>query len=220
MLAHAPFQRGFQGGVLAPHPPAREGGHLGGVVRAGGERLQHGHARYAEHVAGHAGELDVGALQQLQHPVAHFRPRLDQRAPVTHQLAQVADRRRRHEALGDQAVADQLRDPLGVLHVGLAAGHVLDVVGVAHGQVDVPFQHGIHRLPVNAGALHADVGDAVLSEPRPQGLQIACGRAETAQQLLRLASWRANQDAADDAGLVDVQAGAAFEKNIHGQHLS
>ncbi len=57
-------------------------------------------------------------------------------------------------------------------------------------------------------------------QPRPQGLQITRGRAEAAQQLLRLASWRADQDAADDAGLVDIQAGAAFEENIHGQHLS
>ena len=148
------------------------------------------------------------------------RPRLDQGAAVTHHLAQAADRGRGHEALGDQAVADQLRDPLGVLHVGLAAGHVLDVVGVADGQVDVPLQHGIHRLPVDAGALHADVGDAVLGQPRLQGFQVTRGRAEAAQQLLRLASWRADQDAADDAGLVDVQAGATFEENIHGQHLS
>jgi len=129
-------------------------------------------------VAGDAGELDVGTLQQLQHPVAHRRPRLDQRAPVPHQLAQVADRGRGHEALGDQAVAHQLRDPLRILHVGLAAGHVLDVMGVADDQVDVAFQHGVDRLPVDAGALHADVGDAVLSKPRPQCLQLACDRAE------------------------------------------
>jgi len=117
-------------------------------------------------------------------------------------------------------MADQLRDPLRVLHVRLAAGHVLDVVGIADGQVDVSLQHGIHRLPVDAGAFHADVGDPVLGQPRPQGLQITRGRAEATQQLLRLAPWRADQDAADDAGLVDVQASATFEKNIHGQHLS
>ena len=139
---------------------------------------------------------------------------------MTHQLAQVADRGRRHEAAGDQAVADQLGDPLGVLHVGLAAGHVLDVVGVADDQADVAFQHGIHRLPADAGAFHADVGGAVLGQPRPQGLQLARGRAEAAQQLLRLAPWHADQDAADNAGLVHIQAGATFKENLHGQHLS
>ena len=60
MLAHAPVERGFQGRVLAPHPPARQARHFGGVVGARGERLQHGHARHVEHVAGHAGQLDVG----------------------------------------------------------------------------------------------------------------------------------------------------------------
>jgi hypothetical protein len=35
-----------------------------------------------------------------------------------------------------------------------------------------------------------------------------------------VSNYNADEDAADDAGLVDVQAGAAFEKNLHGQHLS
>jgi hypothetical protein len=67
---------------------------------------------------------------------------------MTHQIAQVADRGWWDEALGDQAVADD--------------------------QVEVPLQHGMHRLPVNAGAFHADT-DAVLEQPRSQGLQLACG---------------------------------------------
>ena len=84
----------------------------------------------------------------------------------------------------------------------------------------MPLQHGVHRLPVGAGALHADVGDAVLDQPRPQRLQLVRGRAEAAQQFLCFAPWRAGQDAADDAGLMATQAGATFEKNLYGQHLS
>ena len=171
----------------APGRPSRKLG------RARGKRLQHRHAGDAEDVAGHAGQLDAGALQQLQHPVALRRPRLDQRPPGAHQLAQVADRRRRHEALADQPVADQLRNPLRIFHVGLAARHVLDVVGVADGQVEVALQHGVDRLPVDAGALHADVGDAVLGEPRPQGFQLVRRGAEGAEQLLRPAPWRADR---------------------------
>jgi hypothetical protein len=171
-------------------------------------------------LATHAGELDVGPLQQLQHPIARRRPDLDQRAPVAHQLAQVADRGRRHEALGDQTVADQLRNPLRVLHICLAAGHVLDVVGVAHDQVEVPLQHGVDRLPVHPRALHADVGDTVLGQPRSHCLQLARGRAEAAQQLLRSAPWHADQNAADDAGLVHVQTGTSFEESFHRHHLS
>jgi len=36
MLAHAPLQRGFESGVLAPHPPARETRHLGTEVAPSG----------------------------------------------------------------------------------------------------------------------------------------------------------------------------------------
>jgi hypothetical protein len=94
------------------------------------------------------------------------------------------------------------------------------VVGVAHDQVEVPLQHGMDRLPVDAGALHADVGDAVLHEPRPKPVQLARGRADAADQLLRFAPGDADEDAADDAGLVHVQPGAAFEESFHRHHLS
>ena len=123
---------------------------------------------------------------------------------MAHELAQVADRRRRHEALGDQTVADQLRNPLCILYVGFAARHILDVVGVAHDQVEVPLQHGVNRLPVDTRAFHADVSDAMLGEPRPQRFQLARGCAEAAQQLLRSASWHADQNATDNASLVHV----------------
>jgi hypothetical protein len=50
--------------------------------------------------------------------------------------------------------------------------------------------------------------------------QLAGGRAKAAQKLLCFASWGADQDAADDAGLIDVQTSATFKENLHGQHLS
>jgi hypothetical protein len=171
-------------------------------------------------VAGHAGELDVRPLQQRENPVARSRPGLDQGAAAAHQLAQVADRGRGDEAPADQSMADQPGGPLGVLHVGLAPGHVLDVVGVADDQLEVPLERGVDRLPADAGALHADVGDAVPGQPGPERLQLAHGRAEAAQQLLDLAPRRADEDTADDAGLVHVQAGAAFEEHSHRHHLS
>jgi hypothetical protein len=31
-LAQAPLQRGLEGAVLAPHPPARQAGHLGAAL--------------------------------------------------------------------------------------------------------------------------------------------------------------------------------------------
>src|SRR3954453_5220397 len=70
-------------------------------------------------------------------------------------------------------MADQLRNPLCVFHIGLTARHVFDVVSVAHNQVDVPLQHGVDRLPVHAGAFHADVSDAMLGKPRSECFELA-----------------------------------------------
>src|SRR5215218_7585021 len=124
-------------------------------------------------------------------------------------------------------MADQLRNPLCVVHVGLAARHVFDVVSISHNQVDVPLQHSVDRLPVHARALHADVSDAVLGKPRSECFELARGRAEAAQQLLQLAPWSAEaaqqllqlapwsaeQKAANDTGLVHVQTGTAFNES-------
>jgi hypothetical protein len=65
---------------------------------------------------------------------------LHQLAAIPQQLAQIAERRRRDEALGDQAVPDQIGDPHGILHIALAAGHIADVAGVADDQIEMPFQ--------------------------------------------------------------------------------
>src|SRR4051794_28093832 len=43
----------------------------------------------------------------------------------------------------------------------VAPGHVLDVVRVADGQVEVALEGGVDRLPVDAGALHADTWPAL-----------------------------------------------------------
>jgi hypothetical protein len=46
------------------------------------------------------------------------------------------------------------------------------VPGVADDQREPAFQHGVDRAPVDPGALHADMGDAVFHEPVAQGLQV------------------------------------------------
>jgi hypothetical protein len=94
------------------------------------------------------------------------------------------------------------------------------VVSIPHNQVEVPLQHSVDRLPVHAGAFHANVSDAVLGKPRSECFELARGRAEAAQQLLRLAPWCADQNAADDTGLVHVQTGTAFNESVHRHHLS
>jgi hypothetical protein len=92
----------------------------------------------AEDIAGEARQLDVGGLQQLQQPIAFGRLALDQLAAVAQQLAHLARRFGRNKAFRDQAVTHQIGDPLGILHVRLAAGHVPDVPGIADDQLEMP----------------------------------------------------------------------------------
>jgi hypothetical protein len=76
------------------------------------------------------------------------------------------------------------------------------------------------RVRTQARAFHADVSDAMLGEPRPQRFQLARGCAKAAQQLLRSASWHADQNATDNASLVHVQTRTSFEDSFHHHHLS
>jgi hypothetical protein len=69
-------------------------------------------------------------------------PLLDHRPAVTGQVPLLTGRAIGHETRPDQAVLQQLRSPLGVRHVGLAARHVTHVTGVDHPHVpDGLLQH-------------------------------------------------------------------------------
>ncbi len=112
-------------------------------------------------------------------------PDCDQLAPVAGQFAQLADRPRRDEALGDQAVTGQFADPVAVLHVGLAARHVLDVVRVADDHLEAALQHRIDRPPVDAGALHRDQR-AAAARSQSRSSPVPARRAESAGLLAGL----------------------------------
>jgi hypothetical protein len=84
----------------------------------------------AQHTAGHAGQLEVGILQRLLDAVGHLHLLAHQLHALSRQVAQVAHGTVGHAAGLEQAALQQLRDPLRVLDVGLAAGHLLDVLGV------------------------------------------------------------------------------------------
>ena len=74
-----------------------------------------------------------------------------------------------------------------VLDVGLAAGHLLDVLGVDQDDADVALQEVEDRLPVDAGRFHRHVRDAVAGQPVRQGQQVAGHGREGADLLEDLA---------------------------------
>jgi hypothetical protein len=132
------------------------------------------------------------------------------------QLAQIADRARRHEPRTDQAVAQQVADPLAVLHVGLAPRHGFDVLGVGHDHLEVVLQRRIDRLPVDAGALHRDLADGGLQQPVPQRDEIVAHRAEAADLLVRAPATAGAVHAGHHRGLVHIETGAAVDDDLHG----
>src|SRR3954471_22746245 len=61
-------------------------------------------------------------------------------------------------------------------------------MGVGDDQLELAFQDGMDRLPVNPGALHADMRDTQLLEPVPHRLQVPGQGREGSDLLARLAS--------------------------------
>ena len=110
---------------------------------------------------------------------------------------------------------DQIGNPFGVLHIRLAARHVADVPGVADDELETPFEHGIDGLPVDAGALHPDMGHAQAQQPLAQRFQITCHRPEGAHLLGRALSRFPNEDAGHHRLLVNVQPGHSLDHHPH-----
>ena len=66
---------------------------------------------------------------------------------------------------GEKAVGHELAQPHRIVLVGLATGHMFDMMGVDDQQSELLFQQGIDRFPVFAGAFHGDMGDAMRCQP-------------------------------------------------------
>jgi hypothetical protein len=112
-------------------------------------------------------------------------------------------------------VLEQLAEPLGVPDVGLATGHVLDVLGVDEPELEVVLEQVVDRLPVDAGRLHRDVGDAEPLEPVAQRQQLAGHRRELCAELRAAALPVGHMRAGGDLLLVDIERRAALENPFH-----
>ena len=83
-------------------------------------------------------------------------------------------------------MSEQLRNPLAIHHIGLAARDRLDVLSVSKHHLKVLFEYVPDRLPIHAGRLHGNMPDAKAPEPLSQLTQVLRGAAKAAQMLLRL----------------------------------
>ena len=62
-------------------------------------------------------------------------------------------------------MAQELGNPLRILHIGLASRHGFDVLGIDDHDRPVRFQDGKYRSPVNARRFHGDLAHVVGAEP-------------------------------------------------------
>ena len=112
-------------------------------------------------------EFDVGVLQRLLQPLNMGRALANQLLAGAKQGPQLLGRTIRHEAAADQAVGGQLGEPGRIVHVGLAAGHVLHMRGIGQQQFELAVREDMpDRLPIDAGGFHGRERASLLRKPR------------------------------------------------------
>jgi hypothetical protein len=110
---------------LAPHPTLRQIGQHQRVGFAVDHRGQHRPGRHRLQTGRYRGKFDAGVFQHQLQPDDVSAPVAHQLHPIPGQHPQPTDLRRRHERRRQQAVLQQLRDPLRVTNVTLPPGHSL-----------------------------------------------------------------------------------------------
>ena len=139
---------------------------------AGDQGLDDAATAEAQDVGHHRIELDVGILQRLLDA-------LDMAGALAHhllagaqQIAHLLGRLVGHEAGPNQSMGHQIGQPGGVVDVGLASRHVLDVGRVGQDQFELAIRQNVpDRLPVDACRFHGDMRRAFGRKPIGQGHQ-------------------------------------------------
>jgi len=170
----------------------------------------------AEHQAGDRGELDARIFQHLMQPIGFAGALLNDRLAIAREIPQLPNRRRRHEALADEPVLEQLRDPHAVLHVGLPAGHLRDLCSVGQDTDGRLLEDIEDRLPVDPGAFHGDPRDLEGFEPIAQAQQVSCGGAERPHVLLARPVRARYTYTGRHRLLVHIQPAAPVDQALHG----
>jgi hypothetical protein len=114
----------------------------------------------------------------------------------------------------------QLGQPGGIGHIGLAAGQDLDLASVHQHQLEAPLlQHLPDRLPVLAGGFHHHLGDPFSSQPAGQRLQ-SRGEGRVGADLLAAAALAGRHPhTGHHLVLGHIQAGAPCYQQLHRRHL-
>ena len=169
----------------------------------------------AQDIARHHSQFDVGVLQELVDAIGGARPFALEFGAMAGQVPQLALRSGRHKAAAQQAVLQQLRNPLRVLDVALAAGNLFQFPRVHQQQLETPVQDVPHRLPQDSGGFHGDVRHAVGRQPVRQLPKILGHGAEGTQIRLHFPRGVDATNRRDDRFLVQVQPCDTLVNDIH-----
>ena len=192
-----------------------------GIALTGDERAQHGPARHAHDVRRDRVQLDARVLESLLDALALLGVGLHEALAVAGQIPQLADHPGRHEAPSQQAVLEQLRDPLGVEDIALATREDLEMMRVDEFLLERPFlEHVPDRLPVRPGCLHRHLGDARGGEPVRHHLQVPDkGPEATCVLMAPTPAGHRSPHARHDLVFADVDPSATFQHHVHGHPL-
>ena len=79
-------------------------------------------------LAGYRRDLDAGSLKHLLKSVVLARAFLDKLTAIAYEFPKLSVRPLRHEAASEEAMPQEVRQPLGILDIGLTARHGLELV--------------------------------------------------------------------------------------------
>ena len=110
---------------------------------------------------------------------------------------------------------DQLGDPGGIGHVGLAAGHVVQVGRVQQPALHLALEQLPHRLPIAPGRLHPHPGHPEAGQPLGQQPQPGGRRGEPAGLGVAPGVAVRHPHTRGHRVLMHVQTRAAFDQRLH-----
>ncbi len=187
MLGELSLQGALQLWDLMAQPFLGQIRQLADISLASNQRFDHLAPRHSQHVGGNRSQLDIGRLQHLLNAIGHRASLLQQLGLLARQIAQIALLTIRHKTRLQKPALQQLRDPLRVLHVGLASRHFLDVLGVYHPHLKMTLEDVKNRLPVHPRRFHCRVRDLLLSQPLTQLQKIGRHRTKPSKRALHCA---------------------------------
>ncbi len=121
------------------------------------------------------------------------------------EIAQLTDGHRRDETRSQQAVLQQLCQPLCITDIGLSAGHILDMRGIDQQRLELGFEDVEDRTPILAGRFHRDVRHATLVQPIGECQQVDSHGLEGARLVVPPARRDRSEAAGDDRSFVNIQ---------------